>query len=475
MRRPERKSLSGFLFTALALLAFFAPVGVASGATVPKPTSSIWFAPLSIAAGGSSRLYWASTDAVSCAASGAWSGPLATTRGNILVSPAVTSSYSITCTNSRASATVTGKLIVTGSAAVPTVSLSATPSAITAGGSSTLAWSSTLATACSSGGGWSGARAATGALVVTPATTSTYSLTCSGAGGSTTQSMSVSVAAAGGGGGGAPTASSASTLGPLAVQSYMSGIAVTAGSKFQQPTIWYPTGGSAPYPGVVFIPGYTSDYLNPKAPLDETDVIQWARFLASHGFVVMFINSSAIQAAGPADKATALVQGVAALAVEGSRAGSPIQGMLQAQNIAVMGHSFGGSAALFAANGGTSPGIKAVVALSPVPDSSGPGRYPNDQVPSLVFGGQGDPYYPDFPGQYASIPGTTSKMLAMFLQNSQYSNMHNIARNPLGTHGTDAQVARYGLSFLELYLVGDARYQQFLVTDAQLQSFGYVP
>ena len=110
-----------------------------------------------------------------------------------------------------------------------------------------------------------------------------------------------------------------------------------------------------------------------------------------------------------------------------------------------------------------------------VPDSSGPGRYPNDQVPSLVFGGQGDPYYPDFPGQYASIPGTTSKMLAMFLQNSQYSNMHNIARNPLGTHGTDAQVARYGLSFLELYLVGDARYQQFLVTDAQLQLFGYVP
>lgn len=63
----------------------------------------------------------------------------------------------------------------------------------------------------------------------------------------------------------------------------------------------------------------------------------------------------------------------------------------------------------------------------------------------------------------------------MFLRNSQYSSMHNFARNPLGTHSTDAQVARYGLSFLELYLVGDSSYQQFLVADPLLQAFAYHP
>jgi len=438
---------------------------VAGGAAAP--TLSLSANPGAVTSGGSSMLTWASTNATACMATGAWSGAHAMS-GTQSVAPAVTSTYSMACSGAGGSVSKSATITM---GPVPVVTLSASPASVSAGGSSTLTWSATNVTACTASGAWSGARAlsgtfGTGAL----GSAATYTLACTGANGSATRSVTVAVVAASG----APTAASAAALGPLSSTSYTSGIAVPAGAKFQQPTIWYPSGGSAPYPGVVYMPGYTSDYLNPKAPLNETDVIQWAHFLSSHGFVVMFINSSAIATAGPADKATALVQGVAALVAEGARAGSPIAGLLQSQNIAVMGHSFGGAGALFAANGGASAQIKAVVALSPVPDSSG-AAYPNDQVPSLVFGGQGDPLYGSYPAEFATIPASTSRMLAVFLQNSEYSSMHNIARNPLGAHSTDPQVARFGLSFLELYLVGDARYQQFLVTDPQLQVFSYYP
>lgn len=67
---------------------------------------------------------------------------------------------------------------------VPTVSLSAAPTTITGGQSSALTWSSTDATGCTASGAWSGSKAASGSEAVTPTATSTYSLVCTGAGGS---------------------------------------------------------------------------------------------------------------------------------------------------------------------------------------------------------------------------------------------------------------------------------------------------
>jgi len=67
----------------------------------------------------------------------------------------------------------------------PTVSLSASPSSITAGQSTTLTWSSTNAAVCF--GGWAnnntgGQVATSGSVVVSPSATLTYSIVCSGAG-----------------------------------------------------------------------------------------------------------------------------------------------------------------------------------------------------------------------------------------------------------------------------------------------------
>ena len=68
---------------------------------------------------------------------------------------------------------------------------------MSSGSSATLSWSSTNATSCSAGGSWSGSKstsgsASTGAL----SATSTFTLLCSGPGGSTSQSVTVVVTAA---------------------------------------------------------------------------------------------------------------------------------------------------------------------------------------------------------------------------------------------------------------------------------------
>lgn len=87
---------------------------------------------------------------------------------------------------------------VTTPAAVPapTVTLAANPASLVSGGASTLTWSSSGATACTALDGWSGARATSGTASTGPlAATTLYSLTCTGAGGSTTAMTTVTVTA----------------------------------------------------------------------------------------------------------------------------------------------------------------------------------------------------------------------------------------------------------------------------------------
>src|SRR5882762_1809243 len=81
--------------------------------------------------------------------------------------------------------------------AAPSVSISASPTSVASGGSSTLSWSSANATACTASGAWSGSMAtsgskATGAMTATKA----YTLSCTGAGGTATQSATVAINAA---------------------------------------------------------------------------------------------------------------------------------------------------------------------------------------------------------------------------------------------------------------------------------------
>jgi len=78
----------------------------------------------------------------------------------------------------------------------PTVALSASPTSIPYTQSSTLAWTSANATACSGTGKGFSPSGVSGAQVVSPYTTTTYGITCTGAGGSASKSVTVAVTAA---------------------------------------------------------------------------------------------------------------------------------------------------------------------------------------------------------------------------------------------------------------------------------------
>ena len=74
---------------------------------------------------------------------------------------------------------------------IPTVSLTSSAADSAVNGSVTLTWSSTNATGCVAAGAWSGNLAASGSQSVTVAQNSTYSIACSGGGGSANASVSV--------------------------------------------------------------------------------------------------------------------------------------------------------------------------------------------------------------------------------------------------------------------------------------------
>jgi hypothetical protein len=80
----------------------------------------------------------------------------------------------------------------------PTVTLTASPTSVTAGGAVTLKWSSQNATACTAGGGagWTGSQMTSGSLAVAVSAAETLALTCTGPGGSASQSVAVTVTAA---------------------------------------------------------------------------------------------------------------------------------------------------------------------------------------------------------------------------------------------------------------------------------------
>jgi peptidoglycan/xylan/chitin deacetylase (PgdA/CDA1 family) len=76
---------------------------------------------------------------------------------------------------------------------VPTLTFAASPLTISYGAASTLSWTSTNATTCTASDGWSGNKTLSGSLAVSPSATTTYSLTCTGAGGSIFKQATINV------------------------------------------------------------------------------------------------------------------------------------------------------------------------------------------------------------------------------------------------------------------------------------------
>jgi hypothetical protein len=153
---------------------------------------SIGASPTALTVGQSTALTWSSSNATGCQASGDWSGTV-TLSGTKLVTPpaARTFTYTLTCDGVASGASV---VVAEAPTPIPTVSLSLAPASAPAGQPSTLTWSTTNATSCVASGAWAGSQATSGSIAVTQsvAGTYTYSLGCTGAGGSASGSVTLS-------------------------------------------------------------------------------------------------------------------------------------------------------------------------------------------------------------------------------------------------------------------------------------------
>jgi hypothetical protein len=153
----------------------------------PEPTVNIYTTPTTIGQGESTALFWSSTDADSVIIEPAVGSVAA--NGSIAVSPSETTTYTITATGLGGSVTASIKVTVV---SPPTVNFNATPVTIVRGESTTLSWNTTNAYS-SIIAPTVGNVAVNGWASVSPSETTTYTITATGLGGSTTASISVSV------------------------------------------------------------------------------------------------------------------------------------------------------------------------------------------------------------------------------------------------------------------------------------------
>lgn len=163
------------------------------------PTVSISASPSTISGTQSSTLTWSSMGATSCTGSGDWSGSIPTS-GSRSVTPGgtgrTTFNYTLTCTGPTGSASGSAVLTVTPAASVPTISISLSQPSVTPNQSSILSWSATNATSCTASNAWTGNVSSSSYEYVSQSVPGsyTYTLTCTGSGGTSSNSAVLTVA-----------------------------------------------------------------------------------------------------------------------------------------------------------------------------------------------------------------------------------------------------------------------------------------
>ena len=218
--------------------------------------------------------------------------------------------------------------------------------------------------------------------------------------------------------------------------------------EFADATIYYPLDAEGPIGGVAVAPGFTER---------QRHINWWGPRLASHGYAVLVLDTN-----NPRDmpnvRGDALISAVRVLKAENSRAGSPLNGRIAVDKMAIMGHSMGGGGTLMAAND-HSDEIQAAIPVTPwAPD----GNFDQITVPTLVIAGSADQIaavnehaWP----QFQSIPLSTTRV---------YLEVEGGNHFLANSNGPDlATMGRYGIAWLKLYLDGDERYRKFIYGEEQ--------
>lgn len=237
----------------------------------------------------------------------------------------------------------------------------------------------------------------------------------------------------------APTLASIQADGPYAVSTQS-----VSGTGFGGGTVYSPN-IAAKYAVVAVCPGFTAT---------QSSIAAISRRLATHGFVVVTINTTSTYDFPPS-RANQLL---AALRTVTALTSGPVAGKMDLARQAVAGWSMGGGGTMLAA--GMTPGLKAGVAFAPWAQSNNVGA---SAVPMSYLAGTSDTVAPASSHAgvfYKATPATTKKMLGV-IQGANH-NFPNTASQP----ASYTQVA-----WMKRFVDGDLRYSQFLKGDYRFASY----
>ena len=207
-------------------------------------------------------------------------------------------------------------------------------------------------------------------------------------------------------------------------------------------TVYYPTNINQELATISIAPGFTNT---------RSAVAWWGPVLASHGFVVITIDTNS-RFDQPESRGRQLDSALSYLIDEGNRAGSPISGLVDENRLATMGFSMGGGGALHSASRNR---LSASIPLAPF--NFGNGNFGDIGVPTMIMACENDGTAPvnSHASPFYNVISNSVDKAFMEVNDGP----HNCAN---GNNSNNALLSTYGISWMKRFLDKDRRFNQFL-------------
>ena len=232
------------------------------------------------------------------------------------------------------------------------------------------------------------------------------------------------------------TASLEASRGPFSISSFT----VSRPSGYGAGTVYYPTNAGGTVGAIAIVPGFLAR---------QSSINWWGPRLASHGFVVITIdtNSTFDQPSSRSRQQLAALDQVAALARTSS---SPIYNRVDTTRMGVMGWSMGGGGTLISAQ--NRPSIKAAAPQAPYNSST---NFSSVTVPTLIFACENDTVAP--------VNRHASPFYSSMSRNSKQYLEINGGSHSCANSGNSNQplIGKKGVAWMKRFMDNDTRYTPF--------------
>lgn len=238
------------------------------------------------------------------------------------------------------------------------------------------------------------------------------------------------------------TASLEASVGPFTYAT--TNVSSFAANGYNGGTIYHPTNVAGPFAAIAISPGYTGT---------QETMSWWGPRLASHGFVVITIDTNSIYDQ-PYQRAPQLMAALNQLVQYSNTSSHPIYRKVDPNRLGVMGHSMGGGGTLIAAR--DNPTLKAAIPLAPWNTSD---NFSTVRVPTMIIACENDSIAPVSSHAspfYNSIPSTATKKAFMEMNNGDHFCVMN------GATQYYPKMGKYAVSWMKRFMDNDTRYSQFL-------------